>query len=285
MWRASRSFCARTFCPSPWCNCRMRRAGRRARRRPPPHHTGYTPCSRGPPITAACRPEQQSTRRSRARSSSTCSQTPAPPNEKVAGKLVPLTRGPPVVILRRRHQLGLGAHLQARRRTCPPKTSPRAPPARGWQLHRRLSCVFLRAWCSQPGFRRREAVGSPGGGITQDLVPCGVVPLGSAELNEMTFHLFRKSRWYGTEGLQHHKTPFRCPWTHQSCTNSSPGPCTPCGTNPCNLVYIWGRPNRQRRNAAPTRDRGDGSQTACTPRVRILYTPNATITNQGRSEC
>ena len=45
------------------------------------------------------------------------------------------------------------------------------------------------------------------------------------------------------------------------------------------------RPNRQRRNAASTRDRGHGSRAAFTPRVHMPYTPNATGPNPGSSEC
>ena len=50
-------------------------------------------------------------------------------------------------------------------------------------------------------------------------------------------------------------------------------------------LYILGRPSRQRRSAVSTRDRGDGSRPAFAPRVRMPYTPNATDTNQGSSEC
>ena len=109
--------------------------------------------------------------------------------------------------------------------------------------------------------------------------------VGKVKCAAPTFHFFRKSSWYATEGLQHHKTPIRCPWSRQSRTNSSPGPCTPCGTNPCNLVYIWGKPNLQRHNAASTRDRGDGSRAAIAPRVRMPCTPNATGPDPGSSEC
>ena len=50
-------------------------------------------------------------------------------------------------------------------------------------------------------------------------------------------------------------------------------------------IFHTVRPNRQRRNAASTRDRGHGSRAAFTPRVHMPYTPNATGPNPGSSEC
>ena len=95
--------------------------------------------------------------------------------------------------------------------------------------------------------------------------------------------IWRKCGWCMNACPRRQGMRLRCPQSHPSCTRSSPEPCTPCGTNPCNLVYIGGRPNRQLRNAASTRVRGDGSQTACAPRVHTPSTPNATETNQGSS--
>ena len=91
--------------------------------------------------------------------------------------------------------------------------------------------------------------------------------------------------WCITGGTGPHEMRPGCPESPQWCTKSSLGPCTPCGTVSCNLVYIWGRPNRQRRNAASTRDRGDGMRAAFAPRMRVPSSPNATCTNQGSSEC
>ena len=156
-------------------------------------------------------------------------------------------------------------------------------PARRDRLRQRC---FVRVTACEPAWDSKSVTGLRRVRIGQGAEIAFLGPWeGKVKCAAPTFHFFRKSSWYATEGLQHHKTPIRCPWSRQSRTNSSPGPCTPCGTNPCNLVYIWGRPNRQRRNAAPTRDRGDGSQTACTPRMRIPHTPKATSTNQRRSEC
>ena len=156
-------------------------------------------------------------------------------------------------------------------------------PARRDRLRQRCfvrGTAYEPAWDSKPvtGLRRVR-IGQ--GAEIAFLGPWG----GKVKCAAPTFHFFRKSRWYLTEGLQHHKTPIRCPWSRQSRTNSSPGPCTPCGTNPCNLVYIFGEPTRQRRNAVSTRNRGDGFRAAIAPRVRIPHTPNATDTNQGMSEC
>ena len=50
--------------------------------------------------------------------------------------------------------------------------------------------------------------------------------------------VWRKSGWCMNACPRFDRMRIRCPQSHSSCTRSSLGPRTPCGTVSCNLVYI-----------------------------------------------
>ena len=97
--------------------------------------------------------------------------------------------------------------------------------------------------------------------------------------------IWRKCGWCMNACPWCQRMRLRCPQSHPSCTRSSLGPCTPCGTNPCNLVYIGCDAYADLRPRGPLRSPGTSFDVGVAARHRLSRSEQARGPFWRQSEC